>query len=127
VVTKLELTRDAEDDGTMPWDQTEDLFRTTLRAATEEVGPNVKVVDLGEAGKQEVWRQGTRSISKLIAKHGGKWSPHDTVHERKKSKIVLTTMLDHNTMMKWGPISLAVAESFGLTDVNVTRIAETPR
>lgn len=62
----------AENDGTMPWDQTEELFKATLRAATEEVGPKLKVVDLGEAGKQEVWRQGTRSISKLIAKHGGK-------------------------------------------------------
>lgn len=29
-------------------------------------------------------------------------------------------------MMKWAPISLAVLESFNLTDVNVTRIAETP-
>ena len=61
----------AENDGTMPWDQTEELFKSTLRAATEDVGLDVKVADLGEAGKQEVWRQGTRSISKLIAKHGG--------------------------------------------------------
>lgn len=67
----------AENDGTMPWDQTEELFKTTLRAATNEVGPNVKIADLGEAGKQEVWCQGTRSISKLIAKHGGKWFLHD--------------------------------------------------
>jgi abhydrolase domain-containing protein 12 len=95
MATKLELMRralsrcenlqlllvHAEDDGTMPWDQTEELFKTTLRAATEAVGPNVKVVDLGEAGKQEVWRQGARSISKLIAKHGGKWPPQDTVDE----------------------------------------------
>lgn len=63
----------AENDGTMPWDQTEELFKTTLRAATDDVGPNLEIVDLGEAGKQVVWRQGTRSISKLIAKHGGKW------------------------------------------------------
>ncbi|KAL1599840.1 hypothetical protein SLS60_007645 [Paraconiothyrium brasiliense] len=93
----------AENDGTMPWDQTEELFKSTLRAATEEVGPAVKVANLGEAGNQQVWRQGTRSISKLIAKHG-----------------------DHNTMMKWAPISLAVLESFGLTNVSVARIAETP-
>ena len=62
----------AENDGTMPWDQTEELFKSTMRAATEEMDPEVKTVDLGEAGKQEVWRQGSRSISKLIAKHGGK-------------------------------------------------------
>lgn len=64
----------AQNDGTMPWDQTEELFKTTLRAATEEVGPKFRVVDLGEAGKQEVWRQGPRSISKLIAKHGGEFN-----------------------------------------------------
>ncbi|KAF9729240.1 hypothetical protein PMIN06_000139 [Paraphaeosphaeria minitans] len=93
----------AENDGTMPWDQTEELFKLTLRAATDDMGPNREVVDLGEAGKQEVWRQGNRIIKKLIAKHG-----------------------DHNTIMTWAPISLAVVESFGLTDVKVTQIAETP-
>lgn len=61
----------AENDGTMPWDQTEELFKTTLSSATDEVDPKVRALDLGEAGKQEVWCQGTRSISKLIAKHGG--------------------------------------------------------
>ncbi|KAF1968145.1 alpha/beta-hydrolase [Bimuria novae-zelandiae CBS 107.79] len=62
----------AENDGTMPWDQTEELFKTTVRAATEGVGPNVRTVDLGEAGNQETWRQGNRTVTKLIAKHGGK-------------------------------------------------------
>lgn len=65
----------AENDGTMPWSQSEQLFTSTLRAATDEAGSKIKVVDLGEAGKQEVWRHGGRSISKLIAKHGGKRLP----------------------------------------------------
>ncbi|KAJ4354343.1 uncharacterized protein N0V89_006078 [Didymosphaeria variabile] len=111
-------------DGTMPWDQTEELFKSTLRAATEEVGPDVKVANLGEAGNQQVWRQGTRSISKLIAKHGGKLPSRDALHECAKGPIL--TNIDHNTMMKWAPISLAVLESFGLTNVSVARIAETP-
>ncbi|KAF2678777.1 alpha/beta-hydrolase [Lentithecium fluviatile CBS 122367] len=84
----------AEDDGTMPWDQSEQLFASTLKSATEGVPPLLKVVDLGEVGRQEIWRVGKRSISKLVAKHG-----------------------DHNTMMKWSPISLAVLESFGLATV----------
>jgi abhydrolase domain-containing protein 12 len=61
----------AEDDGTMPWNQTEELFASTLKSATNGVQPVLKVVDLGEAGRQEIWRVGNRSISKLIAKHGG--------------------------------------------------------
>lgn len=65
----------AQNDGTMPWSQSEKLFASTLRAATDEAGIKIRVVDLGEAGKQEVWRHGARSISKLIAKHGGKMHP----------------------------------------------------
>lgn len=72
----------AEDDQTMPWNQTEELFRCTLKAANEnilnnEAGANngTKVIDLGEAGRQEVWQNGTRSISMTIAKHGGTYSP----------------------------------------------------
>jgi abhydrolase domain-containing protein 12 len=63
----------AEDDGTMPWNQTEQLFASTLKSATEGAEPRLQIVDLGEAGRQEIWRVGTRSISKLIAKHGGKF------------------------------------------------------
>lgn len=74
----------AEDDGTMPWDQTEELFKSTLKAA---VGPSTdddtwsaptpkyETVDLGEAGRQEIWESGSLRIEKLIAKHGGKQSP----------------------------------------------------
>lgn len=61
----------AQNDGTMPWNQTEALFASTLKAATEDADPKVRVIDLGEAGRQEIWREGKRSISKLIAKHGG--------------------------------------------------------
>ncbi|CAO2653542.1 Nn.00g029530.m01.CDS01 [Neocucurbitaria sp. VM-36] len=68
----------AEDDQTMPWNQTDELFKCTLEAANEnasnnevEAGKDRRVLDLGEAGRQEVWQNGSRSISMTIAKHGG--------------------------------------------------------
>jgi hypothetical protein len=70
----------AESDRTMPWRETESLYQTTLRAA-KDASPNdeslkgLQVVDLGEAGRQEVWQSSTRSISKTIAKHGGTCYP----------------------------------------------------
>jgi hypothetical protein len=70
----------AESDRTMPWHQTESLFQSTLRAA-KDTSPNdqglkeLQVVDLGEAGRQEIWQSNTRSISKTIAKHGGTYIP----------------------------------------------------
>ncbi|KAF2730987.1 alpha/beta-hydrolase [Polyplosphaeria fusca] len=88
----------AEDDMTMPWNQTQELFSSTLNAAMddvlseEQIAEKVRGLDLGEAGRQEIWTLDGMSISKLIAKHG-----------------------DHNTMMKWSPISLAVLECFGLS------------
>ncbi|CAN9361551.1 unnamed protein product [Alternaria alternata] len=69
----------AESDQTMPWHETESLFQSTLRAA-KDASPNednlksLEVVDLGEAGRQEVWQSNSRSISKTIAKHGGTYS-----------------------------------------------------
>jgi abhydrolase domain-containing protein 12 len=71
----------AEDDMTMPWNHTEELFKSTLKAAMEGVANDdgvpekVKMIVLGEAGLQEVWRSGRASISKLIAKHGGRMIP----------------------------------------------------
>jgi hypothetical protein len=68
----------AENDTTMPWAETEALFKSTLKAAIEVTSPHegipkdLKVVDLGEAGRQEVWQSGSRCIQKTIAKHGGK-------------------------------------------------------
>jgi hypothetical protein len=68
----------AENDTTMPWAETEALFTSTLKAVVEVTllpeGPpeNLKVVDLGEAGRQEVWQAGSKYIQKTIAKHGGK-------------------------------------------------------
>ncbi|KAJ4985074.1 abhydrolase domain-containing protein [Stagonosporopsis vannaccii] len=91
----------AEDDGTMPWDQTEELVASTLKAATEPNAdddastaptPKYEVVDLGEAGMQEIWETRTARIEKIIAKHG-----------------------DHNQMMTWSPIALAILQTFGLT------------
>ncbi|KAF2635534.1 alpha/beta-hydrolase [Massarina eburnea CBS 473.64] len=61
----------AQDDGTLPWNMTEELFALTLKAATNGEEPELKTIDLGEAGRQEIWKDGSRSISKLIAKHGG--------------------------------------------------------
>jgi len=60
----------------MPWHETEALFQSTLRAAkdaspgTDDV-KGIEIVDLGEAGRQEIWRSNSRSVSKTIAKHGG--------------------------------------------------------
>jgi abhydrolase domain-containing protein 12 len=60
----------------MPWHETEALFQSTLRAA-KDTSPNedniksLEVVDLGEAGRHEVWQSSSRTISKTIAKHGG--------------------------------------------------------
>ena len=68
----------AENDTTMPWGETEALFKLTLAAAVETTSPrdgapkDLKVVDLGEAGRQEVWQAGSKCIQKTIAKHGGK-------------------------------------------------------
>jgi hypothetical protein len=68
----------AENDTTMPWVETESLFKSTLQAAIESTSPDegipkdLRVVDLGEAGRLEVWQSGSRCIQKTIAKHGGK-------------------------------------------------------
>jgi hypothetical protein len=64
----------------MPWNETEKLFKSTLEAAivaTPHVGvtKNLKVIDLGEAGRQEVWQSGSKCLQKTIAKHGGKQTP----------------------------------------------------
>lgn len=69
----------AESDSTMPWHETEALFHSTLRAAKDaspddESFKEVEVVDLGKAGRREIWRSDSRSISKTIAKHGGTYT-----------------------------------------------------
>ncbi|KAF2849790.1 alpha/beta-hydrolase [Plenodomus tracheiphilus IPT5] len=70
----------AEDDTTMPWHETEALFQSTITAAKDASPPNnstdsdLQVVDMGEAGRQEVWKRGPRYITKTIAKHGGTYT-----------------------------------------------------
>lgn len=68
----------------MPWSQTEELFASTVKAATEPSTdddawsaptPRYEAVDLGEAGTQQIWETDTARIEKLIAKHGGKSTP----------------------------------------------------
>ncbi|KAE8854258.1 hypothetical protein PTNB73_01431 [Pyrenophora teres f. teres] len=90
----------AQSDSTMPWHETEALFQSTLRAAKDASPGNdddddllkgIEIVDLGEAGRQEIWRSNSRSISKTIAKHGG-----------------------HNTSMTWAPVALTVLQVFRL-------------
>jgi abhydrolase domain-containing protein 12 len=69
---KFQLTLvHAENDRILPYNMSEELFTSTLKAATGEGVPKLEIIDLGEAGRQEIWRDGARSISKLIAKHGG--------------------------------------------------------
>ncbi|USP75433.1 hypothetical protein yc1106_02707 [Curvularia clavata] len=70
----------AESDSTMPWHETEALFQSTLRAAKESSSHDDSfkgggVVDLGEAGRREIWQSDSRRISKTIAKHGGTYPP----------------------------------------------------
>lgn len=103
----------AEDDGTMPWDQTEQLFHSTLKSATDGMPPVLKTVDLGEAGKQEIWSDGARRVSKLVAKHGGVY----TTSQLCPLHLLTQNTLDHNTMMTWCPVSLAVLEMFGLAAI----------
>ncbi|KAH9880304.1 hypothetical protein IAQ61_000593 [Plenodomus lingam] len=88
----------AEDDTTMPWHETEALFQSTIKAAKEASLPingtdsTPEVVDMGEAGRQEVWKGGSRCITKMIAKHGG-----------------------HNASMTWSPVALTILQVFGIT------------
>lgn len=62
----------------MPWEQTEQLFKSTFKAVLEAGHPDDDmyktpiVTDLGEAGRQEVWGSGSKYLAKTIAKHGGK-------------------------------------------------------
>ncbi|KAL5116183.1 hypothetical protein ACEQ8H_005960 [Pleosporales sp. CAS-2024a] len=87
----------AENDTTMPWAETESLFRTTLQAAMETCSPadsvpkDAQVVHLGEAGRLQVWLAGDKCIQKTIAKHGG-----------------------HNGMMLFAPLALTILQLFGL-------------
>ncbi|KAJ4317624.1 hypothetical protein N0V94_004848 [Neodidymelliopsis sp. IMI 364377] len=91
----------AQDDGTMPWNQTEELFKSTLQAATgspysdddawSAPTPKHEAVDLGEAGSREIWEVGAARIEKLIAKHGGKPFParyKEVCTSRPKSKTL---------------------------------------
>jgi len=61
----------------MPWLETETLFSSTIKAATETTRPDssveldLRVVDMGEAGRQEIWRRGSHCITRVITKHGG--------------------------------------------------------
>ncbi|KAH9870942.1 hypothetical protein J1614_006514 [Plenodomus biglobosus] len=87
----------AEDDTTMPWHETEALFQSTIKAAKEASLPNnstepdLQLINMGEAGRQEVWKRGSRCITKTIAKHGG-----------------------HNSSMTWSPVALTILQVFGI-------------
>ncbi|KAI8941770.1 hypothetical protein NX059_002974 [Plenodomus lindquistii] len=87
----------AEDDSTMPWHETEALFQSTIKAAKDASLPSstadadLQVVDMGEAGRQEVWKGSSRCITKTIAKHGG-----------------------HNASMTWSPVALTILQVFGI-------------
>lgn len=67
----------AKNDTTMPFDQSEELFRKTVESIASPAGSDAtshrRRIDLGEAGTQEVWSSENVHISKLIAKHGGKF------------------------------------------------------
>ncbi|KAL6708088.1 hypothetical protein ACN47E_003522 [Coniothyrium glycines] len=88
----------AEDDTTMPWHETEALFVSTVEAAravnlhSQDTGhKEPQMVDLGEAGWQEIWQSNAVRVSKTIAKHGG-----------------------HNTSMKWSPVALTILQVLGV-------------
>ncbi|KAF2024241.1 alpha/beta-hydrolase [Setomelanomma holmii] len=88
----------AEDDTTMPFSETQRLFRSTLDAAiasspNDNMIKDLKVVDLGEAGSQQIWQSqsGSKSLQKTLAKHGG-----------------------HNGMMLFAPLALTILQLFGI-------------
>lgn len=41
------------------------------RVRNDDATKDLQVIDLGEAGRQEVWQQGSCCITKTIVKHGG--------------------------------------------------------
>lgn len=67
----------AQDDSTMPFDQSEELFKKTVDSVAGSSGwgaaSHRKRINLGEAGAQEVCTSESAIISKLIAKHGGEY------------------------------------------------------
>ncbi|OCL11716.1 alpha/beta-hydrolase [Glonium stellatum] len=87
----------ATSDNVIPFEQTAELFYRAVEASSElgltrdEIDNKKSTIDLGEGGYIETWASGNKIIQKEIVKHGG-----------------------HNSIMKWGPVSLAVAKSFGL-------------
>jgi hypothetical protein len=77
----------------MPYHETETLFQSTLQAARDSSHDDdndtkdLQVVDLGEAGRQEVWQSKSRTmISKTIAKHGGTYTLLHIMHHRTSKK-----------------------------------------
>ncbi|KAF1938683.1 alpha/beta-hydrolase [Clathrospora elynae] len=65
----------AENDTTMPWQETEALFQQTVRAAEDanddHSSKGLHIIDFGEAGRQKIWQNGSHRITSNIAKHGG--------------------------------------------------------
>jgi abhydrolase domain-containing protein 12 len=68
----------ANNDLTMPWQQTELLFKGALSAALgkimgeEELKKHTTEIDLGEGGVEETYSSSNKIMSKLIMRHGGK-------------------------------------------------------
>jgi pimeloyl-ACP methyl ester carboxylesterase len=102
----------ARDDYTMQCAQTEQLFKSAIRAGMGESVTESEIVeglvglDLGEAGYQETWTSGDKVISKVMVKHGGKFS----LPFKSSSSGANDSCLGHNNMMKWSPIALAVLQ-----------------
>jgi len=67
----------ANNDLTMPWQQTEELFKRIVEGAVDqrlgdEILQNIVTrSDLGELGWEETWKAGERTVTKLILNEGG--------------------------------------------------------
>lgn len=99
----------------MPWNQTEELFASTVKAATDPnpdddawsaPTPKYEAVDLGEAGTQQIWETGTVRIEKLIAKHGGEQPP--PVTKKVQEVGVLVARFGSLRSLSWIAMALAI-------------------
>ncbi|KAF2101230.1 alpha/beta-hydrolase [Rhizodiscina lignyota] len=64
------------DDGIMPWQHTEELFKAVLQdlePSRADLDNRIHTIDLGEGGFVETWSFEDKIIAKEIAKDGGKW------------------------------------------------------
>jgi abhydrolase domain-containing protein 12 len=113
----------ATNDMTIPPSQTDELFYQAAEATRDgdltrqEIDQNREEFDLGEGGWTHLWTSGDKIIRKDILRYGGMF-----IALLSRSHLALLIRVKgHNTIMKWAPVSLAVARTFDFekwTDVS---------